>query len=511
MTFWNSQSIAGKLTRVNLIVCGTALILAYVSFLFYDVYTLRGDLIKALGTEASIVGSNSVAALLFDDPQTAESTLSALRGSPQVVSAIVFGPNGQVFARYDRNPSNQPAVMARLTPGQLTGYWTDNSDRVLYGRKITSQNTVIGSVYILAETTDLVPRARQFGLISAGILLLCFVIALFVTSAVRNLVSRPLTELAETARIVSRDRDYSVRAETPAGSDELALLVRSFNSMLEQIQVRDFALEESRRGLEQKIQERTAELVEANRELEAFSYSVAHDLRGPLQQITSLAFLVQSSGDIHLVDKLIEGTERMSSLIDDLLNLSRATSLPLHYRAIDLSRMVQSTFEPLMADKGDRAVHITVAAGACAYADEGLIGLVLENLIGNAWKYSSRRNPAHIEFGFREEESQAVFFVRDNGVGFNPNFADRLFRPFQRLHSQGDFPGTGVGLATVQRIVARHGGRVWAKGSIDHGAEFSFTLPYRPHPPGPPLSGFEATTSGRLRIEPGNKAPSESG
>ena len=490
MRIWNAQSIAGKLTRVNLIVCGTALFLAYLSFLLYDLYTLRGDVINALGTEASIVGSNSIAALLFDDAQAAQSTLSALRGSPQVVTAVVLRPDGSVFARYDRDHSDHPEVKQQLTPNEVTGYWTDKSYRILYGRRIISQNTVVGSVYILAETKDLALRAGQFGLISAGILVLCFVIALFLTSAIRNLVSQPLTALAETAGIVSRDRDYSVRAETPSGSDELASLVRSFNNMLEQIQDRDHALEDSRRGLERKVQERTTALVEANRELEAFAYSVAHDLRGPLQQIINLAFLLQDSSDIalgnqgaHLVERLITGTERMASLIDDLLNLSKATSLPLHYEAIDLTRMAESIFEPLLADKGGRTVEITVAAGAHAYADDGLMCIVLENLIRNAWKYSSKRNPACIEFGFREEMNEAVFFVRDNGVGFNPNFGDRLFRPFQRLHAQSDFPGTGVGLATVQRIVARHGGRVWAKGAVGEGAEFSFALPY--HPPEP--------------------------
>jgi signal transduction histidine kinase len=496
MMFWKSQSIAGKLTRVNLIVCGTALILAYISFLLYDIYSLRGDLINSLGTEARIIGSNSVAALLFDDPQAAESTLSALRGSPKVVSAAVFRPNGQIFASYRRDGSIAPPLVPRLRAEEVTGYWANDENRLLYGSKIRSQNSVVGSVYILAETSDLAQRARQFGLISAGILALCFAIALFATSTIRNLVSRPLTALAETARVVSRDRDYSVRADPPAGSDELALLVQSFNSMLEQIQERDHALEESQRGLEQKVRERTAELIEANRDLEAFSSAVAHDLRGPLQHIANLAFLIKDrqetspdDGSTHVVDKLLEGTRRMAALIDDLLNLSKATNLPLHYRPIDLTRLAQSVFEPLMADKANRAVEIIIAAEAHAYADEGLISLVLENLIRNAWKYSSKRDPAHIEFGFREAANEVIFFVRDNGVGFDPHYTDRLFRPFQRLHSQAEYPGTGVGLATVQRIIARHGGRVWATGFVDKGAEFTFTLPL------PPSSDTGASTA----------------
>jgi signal transduction histidine kinase len=483
----NSQSIAAKLTRMNLVVCGTALTLAYLSFLMYDLYTLRQSLRTDLDTEAQIIGSNCEAPLLFDDPQAAQTTLAALRGSPHVLAATVFTEDHQTFATYARQDSVSITLSARLPDGEASGYWSLGDQQILFGRLIESQGKVIGSVYILAETTDVAHRARQFGLLSAGILIICFIVALLATTTIRKLISSPLSALAQTATVVSRDRDYSVRAESPGGKDELSLLITSFNEMLEQIQQRDHALEDSRRGLERKVQERTAELQAANQELEAFSYSVAHDLRGPLQQITNLAFLLESSsktptqGDsLKFVSRVMDGTRRMSTLIDDLLNLSRAASSPLHYAPIDMTRMAQSILERLMADKGDRTVEISVSPGAHAIADEGLILVVLENLIGNAWKYSSKRNPAKIEFGYREAADEVIFFVQDNGVGFSANYADRLFRPFQRLHSHVDFPGTGVGLATVQRIVTRHGGRVWAEATVDQGAKFSFSLPYKP-------------------------------
>jgi light-regulated signal transduction histidine kinase (bacteriophytochrome) len=236
--------------------------------------------------------------------------------------------------------------------------------------------------------------------------------------------------------------------------------------------------------LEQRVQECTAELLAANQELEAFSYSVAHDLRGPLQHITNIGFLLQQvcmtgedSDGAALIEKLFDGTNRMSKLIDDLLNLSRATSAPLHRTAIDLSDMVASILTTLQAEDPERLVRLTLAKGALVIADEGLLHQALENLLRNAWKYTARREEAEIEFGFSEEPTGTVYFIRDNGVGFDPRYADRLFRPFQRLHSQSDFPGTGVGLATVHRIITRHGGRIWAQGNVDRGAEFSFTLP----------------------------------
>jgi signal transduction histidine kinase len=478
MTPRNRESIAAKLTRMNLVVCGTALLLAYVSFLMYDLYTLRLSLRHDLDTEAQIIGSNCEAPLLFDDPQAAQTTLAALRGSPHVLAATILTEDRQTFATYSRQDSTGIKLASRLAQGEVSGYWSLGDQQILFGRLIESQGKVIGSVYILAETTDVAHRARQFGLLSAGILIICFIVALLATSTIRKLISSPLSALAHTATVVSRDRDYSVRAESPGGSDELSLLITSFNEMLEQIQQRDHALEDSRRGLERKVKERTSELQAANQELEAFSYSVAHDLRGPLQQITNLAYLLENSGEIQthgdsskLVSRVMDGTRRMSTLIDDLLNLSRAASSLLHYGPIDMTRMAESILERLIADKGDRNVEIIVKPRAHAIADEGLILVVLENLLGNAWKYTSKRNPARIEFGFSEAADEVVFFIQDNGVGFNPNYADRLFRPFQRLHSHVDFPGTGVGLATVQRIIARHGGRVWAEGTVDRGAK----------------------------------------
>jgi light-regulated signal transduction histidine kinase (bacteriophytochrome) len=169
----------------------------------------------------------------------------------------------------------------------------------------------------------------------------------------------------------------------------------------------------------------------------------------------------------------------MSALIEDLLNLSRATSTPLRRTTIDLSHMTESIMQGRkVQDKRKRQVRITVARGARAIADEGLIHVVLENLLGNAWKYTSKLDKAEIEFGYAEDAPQTVYFVRDNGAGFNPRYADRLFRPFQRLHSQSEFQGTGIGLATAMRIITRHGGKIWAESEAEQGAVFYFTLPY---------------------------------
>jgi signal transduction histidine kinase len=475
MKLWSAQSISGRLTALIVFVSGTALLLAYISYLAYDFYSLRLNLIESLDSQANLIGINSETALLFDDQEAAGTTLSSLRGAPSILKAEIFRADGSPFALYVRKGSaaTRPIVPS-LASNQTSAFWIADGT-VLLGRAITSDGKPIGAVYILAETRDVAHRAAQFGLLSAGILLVCFAIALLATLALRGSIIRPLENLADIARVVSRKKDYSVRAEVPKRRDEMAFLTQSFNEMLDEI-------EQSRAVLEQKVAERTAELSAANRELEAFSYTVAHDLRGPLQEISNIGFLLQAtapagnSDQKRLLDSLVAAMSRMSALIDDLLNLSRATSTPLKHVLVDLSAMAKSILGNLERT-ALRQVETIVADGCTALADEGLICVVMENLLRNAWKYSSRKEPARIEFGCRQDGEQTIFFVKDNGAGFDIRYTDRLFRPFQRLHSQADFPGTGIGLATVQRIIARHGGRVWATGALGQGAEFCFTIP----------------------------------
>jgi len=166
----------------------------------------------------------------------------------------------------------------------------------------------------------------------------------------------------------------------------------------------------------------------------------------------------------------------MASLINDLLNLSRSKSVPLHLEPVDLCAMARVVCQELIKEHPEQKVELDLCLRGVAVADQGLMRVMLVNLLGNAWKYSSKVATPKIEFGTRQEGDETVFYVRDNGAGFDPAMKDRLFKPFERLHTQGEFSGTGVGLATVQRIIARHGGRIWAESALGHGATFYFTL-----------------------------------
>jgi light-regulated signal transduction histidine kinase (bacteriophytochrome) len=221
----------------------------------------------------------------------------------------------------------------------------------------------------------------------------------------------------------------------------------------------------------------------ANRELEAFSYSVAHDLRAPLRSIDgfSQALLEDCADQIDEVGKTYLGrvrqsAQQMGQLIDDLLALSRVSRSEIHRQRVDLASIARTVLKRLGEGQPDRALDTIIPDEAVAIGDARLLGIALENLLGNAWKFTSRRVGARIEFGHRLEPERSVYFVRDNGAGFDMTYAHKLFGVFQRLHSASEFEGTGIGLVTVQRIIHRHGGQVWADGVVDRGATFYFTL-----------------------------------
>jgi light-regulated signal transduction histidine kinase (bacteriophytochrome) len=236
--------------------------------------------------------------------------------------------------------------------------------------------------------------------------------------------------------------------------------------------------------LNQGLQQAIIELRVVNKELEAFSYSVSHDLRAPLRSIDgfSQALLedcleqLDATGQDYL-RRIRAATQRMGHLIDDLLTLSRVTRSDLNKESVDLSRLASRVCTHLQQLYPDRQVEFEIQPHLLAHGDSRLLQVVLDNLLNNAWKFTTGQPQARIELGANEQEDGTiVYFVQDNGVGFDMVFVDKLFKPFQRLHRMQEFPGNGIGLATVQRIIYRHGGQVWAEGNLNQGATFYFTL-----------------------------------
>jgi PAS domain S-box-containing protein len=770
---FRDYSIPKKLTWMNMLVSGAALSLACAAFVAYGLATFRESLVANLSIQAQVVGSNSISALLFNDPGSAEKTLSALQAAPNIEYASIYTPNGQPFAAYWRDQARPAASLPSIPAVQTEIHWFKDR-QITVVRPIVFQGKPAGLVCIRSDLRQWTARLQRYAIIVAAVLLVSLMAAWLTSTVIRRAIADPIGRLAETARIVSREKNYSVRAPLTSNHDELAALIATFNEMLAQIQERDTALQfeiaerkqaedavkeslatsetalkeladqkfaldqhalvavtdvqgtityandkfcavsqysedeligqnhrivnsghhpreffqqmyhtiangkvwhgeiknrakdgsiywmdttivpfvgadgkprqyvairtditERKRAdealhesqerfrllldgvkdyaiymldpgghvvswnegaarlkgyrseeilgkhfscfyvpedresgkpsrelqeslakgrfeaqaqrvrkdgsafwanvvitplyddsgalrgfskvarditqqkadegeirelndeLEHRVVERTAQLETANKELEAFSYSVSHDLRAPLRHISGFSqMLVEEFGSTldpgaqHYLDRIQAGTQKMGLLVDELLNLARVGRHALNRQATKLNAIVAEVVAILQPDTAGRQVEWVIADLPAVECDPVLVKQVFQNLLANALKFTRPRAdgnaqagasapPSHaiIEISHKEEEDgQPVFMVRDNGVGFSMKYVDKLFGVFQRLHTADEFEGTGIGLVTVQRIVQKHGGRVWAEGEPDKGATFYFTL-----------------------------------
>ncbi len=324
----------------------------------------------------------------------------------------------------------------------------------------------VGRMYGLVYQT--IAEFAIAGTILGSILL--YLLVYLIAIPLRRL-SRHIDALREDDAVARRGDHAGVMRVT-----ELEKVRRSLNEYQN-------ALQNYREHLEDLVEQRTDELTVMNKELESFSYSVSHDLRAPLRTIDGFSHALSEecgqdlneSGQNYL-KRIRDACQRMAALIDDLLHLSRVTRTGMNVREINLSQIADRIRKNLETQDPGRSVEWVLPPEMTVRGDEGLLRVLLENLLGNAWKFTARREDARIELGVIDTEGQRTYYVRDNGAGFDMQYADKLFGPFQRLHSAAEFEGTGVGLATVQRIVRRHGGRVWAEGQTDKGATFYFTL-----------------------------------
>jgi signal transduction histidine kinase len=287
-----------------------------------------------------------------------------------------------------------------------------------------------------------------------------------------------LTDEELAAKAVSEGaQDYLVKGHVDSN-----LLGRSLRYAIERKRA-EVELQKYRDHLEELVVQRTTELTAVNKELESFSYSVSHDLRAPLRSIDgfSQALLEDYSDKLDekgkdYLHRARAAAQRMSQLIDDLLSLSRVTRSEMRHETVDLSTLARKVTTELQKTQPGRHVEFVITEGLTVNGDTALLRVALENMLGNAWKFTGKQPKARIEFGVTHHEGKPTYYVRDNGVGFDMTYVGKIFAPFQRLHSNDEFPGTGIGLATVQRIILRHGGKVWAEGTVGKEATFYFTL-----------------------------------
>jgi signal transduction histidine kinase len=475
-------SITRKLTWMNMIVTASALTVAFAVFVAYELITCRESIVRTLSTQAQIVGFNSVSALAFNDPQSAEKTLRALRASPHVVLAGIYLPDGRPFAAYWQLQRKPPQPLPEIRKGQAE-FHQFKGGRLLLVRPIVFRGARVGIVLIESDLRQIDTRVRQYGTVMIGVLLASLLAALWVSAAFQQGIAGPIVRLAETAQTVSHEKNYSLRTPASGSQGELYVLIESFNEMLAQIQMRDAALEKARADLERRVHERTAQLEHANKELEAFSYSVSHDLRAPLRQVSGFAKILEEESGARLdanglrhLKWIQDGARHMGNLIDDLLKMGRISRQEMVERPADLNILLQDALRDLQPEMEGRKIEWRIGKLPTADCDAGLMKVAITNLVSNAVKYTRLREAAVIEIGQTLQDGESVIFIRDNGAGFDQKYAHKLFAIFQRLHRAEEFEGTGVGLATVQRIIQRHRGRIWAEGGVDKGATFFFTL-----------------------------------
>jgi signal transduction histidine kinase len=475
-------SIPRQLTWMNMLVSSTALLLAGAGLFACDLYSFRMSAVRDLAIQAQIIGSNSVSAVMFDDPRSAKTTLSALQASPHVISAEVFTVDGRLFAGYQRDHEQSLLSAPNIPKGQTQTYRFKDGQVVLT-RLIVFQGKPVALVCLQSDLRAMQDRARTFALILAAVFLMSLMAAMWMSSRVRHSIAVPIVSLARTAQIVLTRKDYSVRAPRYGERNEIAVLISSFNEMLAQIQERDAALGEARDRLEQKVQDRTAQLTALNADLEAFSYSVSHDLRTPLRHIAAFSQILREEygsamnpGAQEYLERIQSGTEKMAKLIEALLKMSRLSRKELICTVTDLNLLVKEVIAELQPELEGRRIDWRIGDLPPEECDSSLLKQVFANLISNAVKYTRRREVAVIEIGHVQEQDALVIFIRDNGAGFDEKYANKLFGVFQRLHRAEEFEGTGVGLSTVQRIIRKHGGEIWANGEVNKGATFSFSL-----------------------------------
>jgi len=519
MLKFQHYSISKKLTGMNMLVSGAALLLACTAFFAYDLYTFRVGIVRNLSTEAQILGSNTVSALVFNDPHAAGNTLSALHASPQIIYGAIYTPDGQIFAGYWRDHGGKDLPIPALPAGETQAHWFANG-RIVLVQSIIFQGKLTGFVYILSDLQAINDRLKSYALITAVVLVISLIVALLISGISQRVISAPVVQLAETVRFVSHQKDYSIRAVATGNRDEVSTLIESFNEMLGQIQERDTALREARDELEQRVLERTTQLAVANKELDLrnreveratqlkskFLASMSHELRTPLNTIVGFSDLLaeQTAGQLNdkqkrFVHHIKQGSAHLLQLINDILDLSKieAGQLEFHCEAFQIGEAlpeVLSTIRPLAMAK-----HITVQekieSDLGVFADRVRFKQILYNLLSNAVKFTPKDGRIDIECF--ENGGTICVSVADTGIGIRPEDQKLVFEEFRQVEvsNTNTQEGTGLGLAITKRLVEQQGGRISLESELGKGSRFTVTLPLAKTSPKLQLANISTASS----------------
>lgn len=468
--------IQKKLMRIIILICGVVLLLACTSFFIYEYYSFRQNTIQKLATISNIISTNSTAALAFENRDDAAEILSALKAEPNIVSACLYDKRNTIFSTYPPNDG------ITSFPGTLKadGYYFGNS-YIEQFESIYQEDTQLGTLYLKSDFGAMNERLKIYSIVSAIIITLSLLLSIILSKIFQKTISLPIVALAETARVISEQNDYSIRA-VKSGQDELGMLTDAFNKMLIQIQQQNQTLNEFNKSLEQKVTERTLELKRSNEDLEQFAYVASHDLQEPLRTVTSYVQLIarrykdkldQDGNDF--INFAVDGSNRMRTLIQSLLEYSRVNS-KRPFENINTNSLFDSLLHTLNESIKENKVVIKSDPLPDIFGDPILINQLFQNLLSNAIKFKNEGGNPEIHVTGKKTNGEYLFSVKDNGIGIPKEYANKIFIIFQRLHEAEKFPGTGIGLAICKKIVERHGGKIWFESEPGHGTTFFFTI-----------------------------------
>ncbi|MCG2580975.1 MAG: ATP-binding protein [Marinobacter sp.] len=477
MRGWRYWRLKTKLLFLTLFVSTLGIALVCASLIFVENRNYKKQLESELHVIAGILAEQSAAALVFEDNEQLTSIVSSLERINTIQQACVYNEQGNVMTSLvaiDEQPC--PSVDQHLEVGFI-----DDVYRLLM--PVTLDSETVGRLFLSSHLEVLRGHIRTFVWVAIGIGSAILLALVFLALRLQRIVSGPILTLSATAERIAMNHDYSIRAPV-SGTDELGRLGSTFNEMIGTIQQQNFRILESRDNLERVVDARTSELSMANRELEAFSYSVSHDLRQPLRAIEGFAQALEEDCAEQLDDtgkdylrRIRAASVRMASLIDGLLILSRVSRQPMENHPIDLSQVLREITDELKDINDHPPSEIHIQQGIQVVGDSRMLRIAFQNLLGNAWKYSSREEKRVIEVSARPEGRTIAIEIRDNGVGFDMRYIDKLFVAFNRLHTPSEFGGTGIGLATVYRVIRRHHGTISATSEVGKGASFVVKLP----------------------------------
>lgn len=459
--------------------------IGFVAIATWDINNLKKAIQANLTLNTKVIGDYCVVPLFFGDYNQAKEALLRLKFLESVEEGALFDKDGTLFASYPDT----------LKKGAFTNLNTKKhlfyKDGFLYiVENIRYQDMPLGTIMIKANTNILRANKLKLIMVFAFLMAILLVMTYYLATKVQKNISGPILILAEQTRSISESQDFSVRLKPP-GSDEIGSLYRQYNNLLFQLQKREIERDQAEKALlhlntnlEIMVQERTSKLEEANKGLEAFSYSISHDLRAPLRHVGGFLELLKKRSQnqldeksLHYMESISEASNKMGQLIDDLLDFSRAGRSELKMTKMEMNKAVKDALTVLEPECSGRKIKWNIENLPEVFADYSMIRQVWVNLLGNAIKYSKNRELSIIDVGIIPNQKEFIFFVRDNGAGFDMNYAQKLFGVFQRLHSNEDFEGTGIGLANVRQVINRHKGRTWAEGELDQGATFYFSIP----------------------------------